>query len=216
MTNWDIITICNQIRNKDLNGEDIRADEWQSLINANSKKLFDKKLGLESEYQLNAPIARRGAGVSRKVSTELLPFFRKETVTVTGGIADFSSKSIGYLLAINPTTITGRGFDELEPDEVADRLGSVVTAPTAKDPCFEWRTKNSILVYPNTISSVTLTYYTYPTSAVVSLTTSPTTLLQSYNSAGSTETGWLDSQLVEIAYMILRDLGVNMERQDIL
>jgi len=130
-------------------------------------------------------------------------------------VADFSSKTIGYLLAINPGTIVGRGFDELSADEVADRRGSAVVAPTESDPCFEWRTSDSIFVYPDSITSVTLYYYTFPTDAVVAYTTDPATLLQTYDTANSTETGWEDTELIDIAYMILRDLGINMERQDI-
>lgn len=215
LTNGDIISLCNTIRNRDIQGEDITANEWQQLINANSQKLFTNLLGNPKLYQLNAPIERRGAGVSRAVEQKLYPFYRREAVAVAAGVADFSSKTIGYLLAINPSTITGRGFDELSADEVADRLGSAVVAPTAADPCFEWRTSDSILVYPNSITSVTLYYYTFPTDAVVAYTTNPTTLLESYDSANSTETGWGDTELIDIAYMMLRDLGINMERQDI-
>lgn len=215
MNNGDIITLVNTIRNKSLSGEDFRADEWQSIINFNSKKLFDKKLGFESEYQLNAPIARRGASLSRKISTELKPFLRRSTVPVVGGVATLSSLTIGYLNAIEPSTIYGRGFDELEPDEVAERNGDSVTAPTVYDPAFTWNSDTAVLIYPSTITSIVVSYYTYPTDAVVAFTTNSTTLLKSYNATSSTETGWRDNQLLEIAQMILRDMGVNMERQDI-
>ncbi len=215
LLNGNIISLCNLIRNRDVQGEDITANEWQQLINSNSQKLFTSLFGNPKLYQLNAPIERRGAGVSRAAEQKLYPFYRREIVNVLGGVADFSSKSIGYLLAINPTTITGRGFDELSSDEVADRLGSSVVTPTAADPCFEWRDGSSILVYPNSIPSVTLYYYTFPTDAVVIYTIDPTTLLNSYYPTTSVETGWGDTELIEIAYMMLRDLGINMERQDI-
>ena len=215
LNNGNIVSLCNLIRNSNLQGGDITEDEWQQLINSNSQKLFTNLLGNPKLYQLNAPIERRGAGVSRLVEEKLYPFYRREVVPVAAGVADFSAKTIGYLLAINPSTITGRGFDELSADEVADRLGSAVVAPTEKDPCFVWNTSNSILVYPSTITSITLYYYTFPTDAVVAYTTDPTTLLQSYDTANSVETGWGDTELIDIAYMMLRDLGVNMERVDL-
>lgn len=216
LNNGNIISLCNLIRNRDVQGRDVTEDEWQQLINSNSQKLFSNLLGNPKLYQLNAPIERRGVGISRAAEQKLYPFYRREAVPVTSGVADFSSKTIGYLLAINPSTITGRGFDELSADEVADRLGSSVVAPTAADPCFEWRTSDSILVYPNSITSITLYYYTFPTDSVVVYTTDPKTLLQTYDTVNSVETGWGDTELLDIAYMMLRDLGVNMERSDIL
>lgn len=215
LTNWDIITLVNLIRNKNIEGRDISASEFQTLINTQSQLLFAEKLGVPSKYQPNAPIERGGAEVSRKISQELRPFYVREVVSVSGGVADFSSKSIGYLDAIEPSSISGRGFDELEGSQVADRLGSGVVYPTVDDPCLEWRTGTSVLIYPSTIVSIVLKYYKYPPDAVVSTTTNSTTLLEEYNSSGSTELLWYDEQKIEIAYRILRDLGVNMERQDI-
>lgn len=216
MTNGELITLVSTIINRDLQGESFRSDEYQILINANSKKYFASLLGIPNLYQINAPVERRGAGVSRVIDEKLRPFYRREVVPVVAGVADFSSKNIGYLLAINPTTIVGRPFTELQSDRVADVLGSSVIAPTAADPAFEFRDSTSILVYPNSITSVTLYYYTFPTEAVVTYTTDPTTLLQSYDEANSTETGWKDNELLEIAYMMLRDLGVSIERSDVL
>jgi len=213
--NGSIISLANTIRNKDLQGEDFRDSEWQELITAKSQLLFSSLLGLPNLYQLNAPIERRGVGVSRRVNEKLYPFYRREVVTVVGGVADFSTKDIGYLLAINPASITGRGFDELTSDEVADRIGSSVVMPTLKDPCFEWRDTTSILVYPSTITSIVLYYYAFPTDAVVVHTVDPVTLLRVYDTVNSVETGWDKNELVEIAYMCLSDLGVNMERSEI-
>jgi len=215
LTNDSIITIVNTIRNKDLQGEDFTAAEWQTLINANSQKLFAMKLGLPTRYQVNAPVEQKGAGVSRKLSEELRPFFVRENVPVVGGSADFSAKNIGYMLAIDPSSITGRGFDELEPDEVADRLGSSVVSPTAADPVYMWSGENTILVYPSTLTPITISYYTFPTDAVVVFTTNAITLQPEYSAGASTETGWEDKELIEIAYMCLRDLGINTERQDV-
>ena len=214
MNNGDIVNLVNTVINRDLNGLSIKTSEFQTLINAQSKLLFAEKLGIPNEYRPNLPVGRMGAGVSRKISEELRPFLRTETVSVISGSLDLSSKDIGYLLSIDPTTISGRGIDILEPDELADRLGSAVVAPTLDDPAAKWISETSLLVYPTTVTSVVVSYYTNPTDAVVVFDTNPTTLLQSYNTSSSTETGWLSEQLTEIAYRILRDAGVNLEKQD--
>jgi hypothetical protein len=215
LTNWDLITLVNLVRNKDLEGEDITADEFQTLINSQSQLLFAEKLGVPNTYQVGAPITKTGAEVSRKISQELRPFYVREVVTIIGSVGDFSGKEIGYLDAIDPANLSGRGLDELEGSEVADRLGSAVVAPTEDDPCFEWRDGTSILVYPSTVSSIVLKYYKYPANAVIATTTNSTTLLEEYDSGNSTELLWEDEQKIEIAYRILRDIGINMERQDV-
>jgi len=213
--NGDVIKLVNSIRNKDLNSNDYTSDEWSVTLTANSQKLFSKLLGVPDLYQIDAPVERRGAEISRAVSKRLRPFYIRETVGVVAGIVDLSGKDIGYLLAVEPTTISGRGFDELEPSEVADRLGDSVVAPTEKDPALEYGSSDTIMVYPSSVSNVVLKYYKYPTDAVVAFTTSPTTLLQSYDSGSSTEMGWEREELIEIAYMCLRDLGANMSRADL-
>lgn len=217
LTNFDIITIVNTVMNKDLEGQSIKSSEFQTLINAQSKLLFDEMLGLPNRYQLNAPIARRGAGISRKNSQELRPFYVTQTLPVVGGVGDLSTLSgkLAYLLAVNPSTITGRGFDELEPDEIADRMGDEIVAPTIDDPVFTWRDSDSILVYPSIISSINVIYYKEPIDAVVATTNNAVTLLEEYDSVNSTELEWADSQKVELAYRILRDAGINIERNDV-
>lgn len=215
LTNWDIITLVNTIRNKDLEGEDMRTDEFQSLLNTQSQLMFAEKLGIPNLYQIGSAIERKGAEVSRKISQELKPFLVTETVGTSGGQVDVSAKGIGYLLAVEPTTISGRGFDELDPSEYADRVGDAVVAPTESDPALTWNDGDTFLVYPSTIIQVVLKYYKYPTDAVIVTTQNPTTLRLEYYAAGSTELEWHDQQKVELAYRVLRDLGVNMERQDV-
>lgn len=216
LTNFDIINICRIATNKDLEGDSVTAAEYQSVINAKSKLLFADKLGLPEEYGRNVPVGRRGAAISRKNDEELRPFYNMTTLPTAGGVADFSSLNMGYFLAMQPSTITGRGFDELTADEYADRVGDTVVAPTAKDPVFVWRDSTSAMVFPAGIGTVTLFYYKNPTDAVVVTTVNPETLLEEYNASASTETGWGDEQQTEIAYLILKDLGVNMERQDVM
>lgn len=214
LTSGDIVNIVNTVLNKDLNGNSIDYTEFQSLINSQSKLLFAEKLGLPNRYQLNAPIEQKGAGVSRKINSELRPFLRRESLTITGGAGNLASldEDVGYLLSVTPNTISGRGFDIVDPDEWADRVGSVVVTPTVDDPILMYTDEDSILISPSTITEVYVTYYKTPDDAVFTYTQNATTLLPEY--VGTTELEWGDEQKIEIAYRILRDAGVNIERQD--
>lgn len=217
LTNDDIVQIVNIVLNKDLNGNSMKASEMQTLINAKSKLLFASYLGVPNEFARDIPVARKGAGVSRVLTSKLRPFYKRETLNVVGGVADLDSLSedYSYLLALAPTTIKGRGFDELEPDQVAEVLGSAVIAPTEKDPAYEFRDETSLLIYPSTITSVVVSYYKEPKDAVLVYSTNTTTLLEEYNASASTELEWDDTEKIEIAYRVLIDAGVNIGRMDV-
>lgn len=213
MNNNDIVNIVNTVINRDLSGNTINKSEMQTLINAQSKLLFLEYLGLPKEYARNQPVARKGAGVSKMNSSALRPFFVRTPISVVGGVCTLPTDCY-YLLDLMPNTVSGRPFNELEPDEVADVLSSSVIAPTEKDPAYEWRDTTSLLVYPSTLSPVVATYYKAPREATLVYTTNSTTLLQEYSSS-SVELEWKDTEKIEIAYRILRDAGLNIERSDV-
>lgn len=215
LTNFDIITICNVVINKDLSGQSVKTSEFQTLINTQSQLLFAEKLGVPNRYQLDAPIERKGAGVSRAISQELRPFLVTETVATTGGQVDLTGKGIGYLLAAEGVSISGRGFQELKPSEYASVVGDPIITPTEDDPALTYVDNNTILISPSTLTQVVLKYYKYPPDAVVVTSTNSSTLKEEYDAGASTELLWEDSQKIEIAYRILQDLGINMERADV-
>ncbi len=203
MTNFDIVNLINTLRGKDIQGEDVRISEMQNLINTHSQLLFAEKTS--NPQRPDAPLENKGVGLSRKVQNELRPFYVRKSLSTPSGVGDLSAENMGYLVAIEPTSITGRGFDELTGDEVADRLGSSVVAPTLKDPALEWTGQDTFITYP-TMSSVVLKYYKYPTDCVIAVTTNSTTLLEEYDAANSTELEWYDEQKTEIAYRVYNDL----------
>jgi len=212
MTNYDIIKIVNLAINKDINGNAFSPDEYITMINAHSIRLFMQRLGLTSEYN-GQPVAREGVSISKVNEMSLLPFQVIETLIPVNGLLDLTGKNIAYIGAVLPTTITGRGFSEIYPYQLGERLGDPITQPTSADPMLMWRTPVSMQIYPATITSISVIYYKYPTSANFTITPNPTTLLPVYTSIQELE--WNDSDKVEIAYRIIREAGVNIERGDV-
>lgn len=212
MTNYDIIKVVNLAINKDVNGNAFSPDEYKTMINSASLRLFMEKLGLTQEYN-GTPVSRQGVSISKANTMSLLPFQTVETITLTSGNLVLTGKNIAYIGAIMPSTMLGRGIDEVEPYELADRLGDPVVVPTDKDPIMVWRTPTAATIYPSTITSVTAYYYTYPIPCDFTLTPNPATLLPDYTSI--TELQWNDIDKIEIAYRIIREAGVNIERGDV-
>lgn len=210
LTNFDIINIVNFVLNKDLNGNFYSDTEMKSLINAQSQMLFSEYLGVTQDYQYGRPVGRNAADISRINVEELRPFSKTNVVNVVGGVADLSSYGMAFLRAVIPSTISGRGFDEINPDELADRLGDPVVSPTEDDPVFVRQEGGVKLdIYPSTITSVKVYYYKYPTDANFTITPDVTTLLPTYTSIAELE--WSDKNKILIAYRILKDAGVNLE-----
>lgn len=213
MTNHDIIKIVNFVLNKDINGNAFGAAEFTSMINAQSLRLFYDKMGLTQEYQLNAPVASSGVGLSKKLTQDLLPFYKTTTKSVVGGMVSLAGLSSEFVITVIPVPIIARGFDDVNADELGNRLSNPITAPSLSDPIMVWTASNTFMVYPATITSVTVHYYETPAIASVSFTTDPVTLLPVYT---GTELAWSDSNKVEIAYRIIRDAGMNIERSDVM
>ena len=215
LTNFNIIQLVNLATNRDINTQAFTTEEYQTLINSNSIRLFKRKLGLPEEYAKDMPVAQEGVGVSKKIELDLAPFLTHEIIAVAGGVVDLTGKDIGYLEDFMTNPIGLRGMDYLKGDEIGDRINNPITAPTADDPVYYRTELRKFTVYPVSITSITAIYYKNPTTAVVVIDTNATTLLPEYNGGSSTELNWDDVNKIDIAYMIIRDAGLSVQRPDI-
>ena len=216
MNNFDLYNLVNYVINKDINGNAFSPSEFDTVLNTQSLRLFKKKLGLPEEYQPNAPIPRQGVDLTSVNQRDLRPFLVTEVLALTSGAIDVSSKNIAHVLSAAPNPQTGFECDELTSSEYYNRSNNAITAPTLYHPAFAWRSDTSLEFLPNTITSANIKYYKYPTTAVTVITANATTLLPEYDAGSSTELEWDDVNKIDIAYAILRDAGVNLERGDVL
>lgn len=212
LTNFDIIKIVNLAINKDISGNAFTPDEYKTLINTHSMRLFREKLGVPQEYQPNAPIGREGVSITKENEMALLPFQVVETIATVDGQASLSGKNVAYISTVLPSPQIARGFDECFPFELGDRLKDPITKPTEKDPVMVWRSPILVDIYPTSVANVTFYYYRYPTQANFTITPNVNTLLPEYTSI--TELQWSDPHKIEIAYRVIREAGVNIEKQD--
>lgn len=215
MTNWDIIKIVNLVQNKDLNGNALNQEDYASAINTHSLRLFKRKLGLPEEYSKDQPVSQEGVDVSKKVDQDLSPFLRVVTKTKTGTDINLTSEDPAYIVYLIPVPQGLRGFDQVTLGELPERLTNAITFPTLDDPICVTGVGKKISLYPSGVLGATVAYYKYPTPAVVAWTRNATTLRPEYDSVNSVELEWNDINKMDIAYMILRDAGVNLQRRDI-
>jgi hypothetical protein len=215
MNNFDIYNIVNYVVNIDINGNAYSPEEFERDLNGQSLRLFKKKLGLPEEYQPNAPIPRQGVDVSSVNQRDLRPFLVKESLTAASGVYDISAKKVAHVLGLSPSPQTGFPCDELTSSEYYDRVNNPITQPTLYYPAYAWTSDAVIEFLPSTITNFNIRYYKFPTDAVVVIDANATTLLPEYNADSSTELEWDDINKMDLVYMILRNAGVNLQRQDV-
>lgn len=215
MTNWDIIKLVNLVLNKDLSGNAFTKEDYETSINTQSLRLFKRKLGLPEEYQRDSPVAQEGVDVSKKIDQDLSPFLNSATVTKTGATINLTTQNPAFIASFMPVPQGLRGFDEVTLGELPERLTNSITHPTLDDPIVVRSGKNKFDLYPSGILGATIAYYKYPTPAVVRWTRNSVTLRPEYDLANSVELEWDDINKMDIAYMILRDAGINIQRRDI-
>jgi hypothetical protein len=215
MNNWDLIRLVNIILRKNINGSSFTMSDYETAINASSLRLFKRKLGLPEEYSKGQAVAQQGVGVSKEIDAELSVFFRKATKTAVSGTIDMTAENPAFISYMIPNPLTARGFDEVTAGELPDRLMNAITAPTLSDPIVVRGEPNKFDVYPSGILGATVGYLKFPTPAVVRWTRNETTLSPEYDAINSVELEWSDISKVDIAYMILRDAGMSIERRDI-
>jgi hypothetical protein len=215
MNNWDIISLVNIILRKNINGGSFDENGYETAINASSLRLFKRKLGLPEEYTPGTAIAQQGVGLSKKIDQDLWPFYKVVTKAVVDGLIDLTAENPAYMADFIPNPQTGRSFDEVTSDELGERLTNAITAPTMADPICCRYEQNKYEIYPSGILGARVNYYKYPTPAVVRWTRNSVTLKPEYDAANSVELEWSDINKVDIAYMILRDAGMSVERRDV-
>lgn len=213
MTNWDIIKVVNMLVNREISSMAFSPEEYQTMINAQSLKLFKTKLGNPEEYR-GTPNAQQGVGFSKKIDRDLNPFLVHSRIAVSSGTLNLASVNPAYINSITPDPQMGRGLDEINPDELGDRLNNPITRPTLSDPVIYSSGVNVFTIVPSAITFVYVNYYKYPASASFSITYHPTTLLPLY-SGTCVELEWSDVNKIDIAYFIARDAGLNVGRQDV-
>ena len=212
ITNWDLINLVGLVLNKEINGASFTQADFTTMINTQSIRLFNYKLGTRLNSRKFGKPEDYKPGTS---DDELSPFFRKIDKVAVSGTIDMTAENPADIAYFIPNPFTARGFSKVTSGELGERLNNAITAPTLTDPIIVRSGNFKFDVYPSGILGATVAYYKFPTPALVLLTRNETTLRPEYDSVNSVETEWDDIDKIEICYMILRDAGMNLQRGDV-
>lgn len=233
--NSDIYSLCRYIINKESRSGYMNIDDF----NLNSKManvvLLKEKLGLSNDYNLGVPISRRQKGLSTIADDQVIQFKKKQNISFSSGIGSLPNDYFRYESA----RVSGayEPVEMLNSAELSRRLNNAIDTPDTYFPAAEI-IGSSMYIYPTAITTATLIFYRYPVTPVtdfyidangevIILEEGATHLLASgeTGSAGQTagttvtsltiEHEWSADCAIEMAWIILKNMGVNTSRADV-
>lgn len=211
MNNFDLYNLLNFIVNKDVYAQAIRPQDFDLELKAKNIRHLRKRIGLPETYIPGS--ANEGVGVTRIGDKDLLPFLVEEDLAPVNQVIELNSNWYYILDWYTTASITS---DLVGIEEVSNRIRNYITAPTATHPC-AYIVPSGLKVYPADLTAaVTVIYYRQPATPVFQIKdTTATSLEVEYDEDNSVELEWDDGNKLDILYMILQDMGLNIERQDV-
>lgn len=234
MNNGEIYNLVLYIGNKENFGGYLNADQFQQQLEIANIVLLKENLGITNDYNFGAPISRRQKGMNTILDDTTNVFKKKATVSFSSGVGALPSDYFKYDILRQATT--GKKIEILSSPEVAQRNSSYIDAPSTTFPVAEI-IGTSLNIYPTSILSASLVYYRYPVAPVFDYYVDASGELiylenaeeheltaGEVDSAGNTsgtfvsasvELEWGDSEKIDIAWLVIKNMGINLSRQDI-
>jgi hypothetical protein len=217
----------NYVLNKEQRGGALTPSRFNSLLKRCNLKHFKKKIGLPEEYRIGQPLSRQAFELTQKLSDDIRPFvismddFNGMLSVDSDGHSVIPSNmyypsSLGYRYILNSATC---GIsEEMKPIEVLidaqwnHRLASHIRPPSLAYPIAIFR-DGYIEFRPKTLQFVNFTYVRYPVDPVYAYTL--VNDVDVYDAANSIELEWDNVNILDIAYLILNEMGINLREGQI-
>lgn len=194
--------------NKDVLSNWLTPEQFQLELEAKSILLMRDKLGLPQRYQPGT--FSGGADASRVIESDLTPFYVDQVQTVTS-----QETNISDWYYIDTFYTNNSVFPEIiSRQEIPTRINHPTKTPTEEYPVGSIIEKG-LKLWPSTITSATVVYYKKPKKPVFTTTVNDDGDLV-YDATNSTEFEWKDENRLEIIHLIAQDLGVNIEKQELI
>jgi len=208
MNNWQLYNLLHLVANKDVYSNWLTPEQFELELISKNIRLMRNILGLPERYQPGTMQA--GASASRTIEIDLLPFLINGTESVSN-----QKTSLTDWYYINDWyTDNSKSAEIISQQELGMRINHPIRKATIKYP-FATIVAEGLKIWPASISEINISYYKNPAtpSFVTQVNTSDGSL--EYNETISTELEWADHNKLDILYMIMQDMGVNIERQDL-
>lgn len=234
LNNGDLYKFFCYIANKENLGGYANPDNFALLLKTNSVILLRELTGITNDFNFGNPVSRRQKGMSYLLDDKTNKFKKKSSISFSSGIASIPNDYFRF-----DSLRTSGALEDVEllfSGEVSHRLSNFIDTPDTQFPACEI-IANSIYIYPTSITTGNLVYYRYPVTPVFDyyidvygdiqyLEHGSTYALQAgeTGSQGQTSTTvtslsveleWEDAEKLDIVWLSLKQLGINLSRQDL-
>lgn len=189
------------------------------LIDGASLKQLKRKMGLPEQYQPGQPLSAQAYEVTPIISHDLEPFKRTKgwkdepALSVdSDGFILLPSDYFYYSSMIHTANGVRRHFEFMPDEEFEKRIGDPLIGPNERNPIANIQF-GYIRIAPTTITEVSMTYIKRPDKPVYA--TKTVNGYREYDPVNSVELEWDDVNRLDIIYIMLYDLGINMQRGDL-
>lgn len=234
LNNGDLYKMFCYIGHKENFGGYANTDNWNLSLKVNNVILLRELTGITNDFNFGSPISRRQKGMSYLLDDKTNKFKKKSSVSFSSGIGSLPNDYFRF-----DSLRTSGAIEDVEllfSGEVSHRLSNYIDSPDTEFPACEI-IGSSIHIYPSIISTGNLVYYRYPAIPVFDyfidadgniqyLEAGSTYALQAgeIGSSGQTnstvtsssiELEWDDPEKIDILWLCLKQLGINLQRQDL-
>lgn len=234
LNNGDLYNLFCYIANKQQLGGYTNSDNFNLSLKTNNVILLRELTGITNDFNFGMPVSRRQKGMSYLLDDKTNKFKKKGNISFSSGIAPLPNDYFRF-----DSLRTSGALEDVEllfSGEVSHRLGSYINEPDTEFPACEIIGTN-VHIYPATISTGSLIYYRYPTTPIFDYFididgnviympqgTSHTLLAGEEGSAGQTngtissnsiELEWDDTEKIDVLWLCLKQLGINLLRSDL-
>ena len=181
--------------------------EFEFAFNTAQRNYYDFLIGRVEQYQYGRPVPRIGLAMTDNIVTRLMPFCTNpSTIVVTSGIATKPS-GINKLYAMY--TPSNFRVYRLEENRFAERMQDSID-PVDEGNAFFIEQATNWRVYPTTLTSVSVRYFTVPVDVKWNYTLDGNGR-PVYNPTGSVQPIWLENDYDELIARAAKIIGISLK-----
>jgi len=180
--------------------------EFEYAFNTAQRNYYDFLVGRIEQYQYGRPVPRVGLNMTDNVVTRLMPFQIKSTVAIASGILT-KPVNLNKISAIY--TANNYRIYRIEENRFAERIQDSID-PVDEANAFYIEEKSTLRVYPTTLTTCSLVYFTTPTDVKWNYTIDGSGR-PVYNPTGSIQPIWLENDYDELIARAAKIIGVSLK-----
>lgn len=225
----EMLDFLNFVCNKEQTGLTFTPEQYNTELKVYNLRKFKKSYGLPEEYDFTGPFNREVYERSQLVSDRMRRFkvvmgdHNSLPLTINSyGVATIPSNyfhvsSIRFDKNLNASCATSvEGWTNVEvltDDQWADRIRHSITGPSLDSPFCMFQS-GEIWFRPKDLNWVQFTYLRLPNTPVYAYTIGSNDEII-YDATSSTQLEWDYLDRIDIALMMLADIGINLKEENV-